>query len=453
MIVSHRQRFVVVAGADKGAEREVDGTRVTIGSAPNNDIPLTDRTVSRNHCEILVRNDRYFLRDLSSTNGTQVNGTPVVEAFLSPGARVQLGDTEIVFEPKKKWERINADDTDHFGELYGTSDSMRTVFALLSKISATELGCVLIGETGTGKELAARALHSNSDRRDKPFVVVDCGAVSATLIESELFGHEKGAFTGADKHRVGAFEAADGGTIFLDEIGELPLELQPKLLRVLERMEIKRLGSSLHESVNVRVVAATHRNLARMIKNGEFREDLYYRLAEAVIQIPPLRDRRSDIPLIAQQVLGTKGTGEVVTVSPEAMEMLKSARWPGNVRELRNVLRRAVAMAQHNQIQPDDLGKLSAETDKPPPPASWPAAPTSQLAAVDRVNARVTVDVEAHLPIKEARERWLAPVEKEYLRRLLHTHEGDVEAAAEAAGIHRKSLERLLRQHDVRTDN
>ncbi|MCA9580506.1 MAG: sigma 54-interacting transcriptional regulator, partial [Myxococcales bacterium] len=230
VLLSHRQKVLVVAGPDQGKEQEVEGTRVTIGTAPSNDLQLRDHTVSRRHCEISVRNDRYYIRDLDSTNGTLLNGTPVVEGILSPGARIRLGDTEIIFEPKKKWERVT--ESDSFGQLKGSSQTMRGVFAMLAKVAATELSCVLVGETGTGKELAARGIHENSARSKKPFIVVDCGAVSKTLISSELFGHEKGAFTGADRQRQGAFEAADGGTIFLDEVGELPLDLQPQLLRV-----------------------------------------------------------------------------------------------------------------------------------------------------------------------------------------------------------------------------
>lgn len=361
MLVSHRQRLVVVSGPERGQQHELEGTRISIGGSPKNDLQLTDRTVSRVHCEISVKDDRYVLRDLESTNGTEVNGLRIVEAVLTPGARIRVGDTEILFEPKMKWERVDKD-ADRFGEMSGNSAQMRRVFAMLDKVAGTDLSCILVGETGTGKELAARALHAHSARAGAPFVVVDCGAVSKNLIESELFGHEKGSFTGADRQRIGAFEQADGGTIFLDEIGELPVDLQPKLLRALERREIKRLGAGKHIEVDVRVVAATHRKLPSMIKDGQFREDLYYRLAEVVVKLPPLRERSEDIEVIARAIVSEQAErGSTVRgISDDAMADLTARPWQGNVRELRNVLRRAIAMAASPIIGPEDLTMMGA---------------------------------------------------------------------------------------------
>jgi DNA-binding NtrC family response regulator len=323
---------------------------------------------------------------------------------------------------------------------------MRAVFAMLAKVAATDLSCILVGETGTGKELAARALHDASVRGPKPFVVVDCGAVTKNLIESELFGHEKGSFTGADRQRVGAFEHADAGTIFLDEIGELPIDLQPKLLRALERREIKRLGAARHVEVDVRVIAATHRDLPAMIRKKEFREDLYYRLAEVVVDLPPLRDRREDIPLIAQRIVNEHASqGSVVrAVSPDALKDLAGRPWPGNVRELRNVLRRAIAMAQRELIQVEDLRALGAERVSNLPPGGG--------GTVD-LEGQPIGDVGDDLPIKEARERWVAPMEREYLVRLMRRCNGDLDKAAADAGVHRKSLERLLRQHGLKASD
>jgi len=443
MLVSHRQRLVVVAGPDRGLEHEVEATRITIGTSSKNDLQLHDTTVSRRHCEIDVRNDRYYLRDLESTNGSLVNGTPVVEAVLSPGARVRLGDTELIFQPKKKWERIAESATNHFGDLYGIARPMRAVFAMLERVAATDLSCILVGETGTGKELAARGVHSYSSRTSRAFVVVDCGAVSKNLIESELFGHEKGAFTGADRQRTGAFEHADGGTIFLDEIGELPVDLQPKLLRALERREIKRLGASRHTEVDVRVIAATHRDLPTMIRNKQFREDLYYRLAEVVVTLPPLRDRREDVAIIVQRIFDE----HVVeghpsrAMHPDALAELCARSWPGNVRELRNVVRRAIAMVSGEVIRPEDLMVFGAER-------SASAAPREEASSMQS-GAGVGDD----LPIKEARDRWVAPMEREYLVRLLKRFDGDLDKAADAAGVHRKSLERLLRQHGLKASD
>jgi DNA-binding NtrC family response regulator len=323
---------------------------------------------------------------------------------------------------------------------------MREVFAMLGKVARTDLSCILVGETGTGKELAARAIHDHSSRAGRNFVVVDCGAVSKNLIESELFGHEKGAFTGADRQRVGAFETADGGTIFLDEIGELPIDLQPKLLRALERREIKRLGAGRHLEIDVRVIAATHRDLPEMIKKADFREDLYYRLAEVVVGLPPLRERRDDIAIIAQRIVDEhmQAGSPVHAISEEAIHELGARLWPGNVRELRNVLRRAIAMCGSDTVQLKDLSLLGAErvSSVPPPPASGIGGPNVPAP-----------EVSDNLPIKEARERWVAPMERAYLERLVRRCQGDLDRAATEAGIHRKSLERLLRQHGLKASD
>jgi DNA-binding NtrC family response regulator len=448
VLVSHRQKLLVVAGPDRGAEIEVEGTHLTIGTAPTNDLKLTDQTVSRRHCEISVRNEKYFIRDLESTNGTQLNGTLVIEGILSPGSRVRLGDTEMVFEPKKKWERVTESEEPQFGELKGKSVAMRSVFSMLQKVASTDLSCVIVGETGTGKELAARGIHDRSARKSHPFIIVDCGAVSKNLVSSELFGHEKGAFTGADKLRIGAFEASNGGTIFLDEIGELPLDLQPALLRALERREIKRLGATKHIEVNVRVVAATHRDLPAMIEKGEFREDLYYRLAEVEVALPPLRERLDDVEVIVNAMLEEHAKEGVQrkTIDQQGMRWLMMQPWPGNVRELRNVLRRVLAMSNGSTITLDDFSAMSSGTS-PGRMSIPPASPTSE-AGGPIVSSE---DVAEGLPIKDAREKWIMPMEREYLVRLMRRCSGDLNAASNDAGVHRKSLERLLRQHGLKT--
>ena len=442
VLLEHRHRLVVVDGPDRGLEVEVPRTSLTIGSASTNDLVLSDTTVSRRHCILAVEGDRYVLRDLDSTNGTELDGTPIREAFLAPGARIRIGDTEIVFQPRKRWERIDVSRADHFGALYGTAEGMRAVFSLLAKLAPTDLGCIIAGETGTGKELAARAVHDHSPRADRPFVVVDCGAISDNLIESELFGHERGAFTGADRQRIGAFEAAHGGTVFLDEIGELPIELQPKLLRVLERKEIKRLGGSRLMDVDVRVVAATHRDLLAMVREGTFREDLYYRLAEVVVDLPPLRSRLGDLPVIAERMLFEMAEeGEAPrTLSPDALTALSRRSWPGNVRELRNVLKRAVVMSSAAVLTASDL-KLDA------------LRPLREVPAAEGAPASAASEVADDLPIKDARDRWVAPMEREYLVRVIRRCGGDLDKAAEEAGIHRKSLERLLRQHGLKAND
>jgi DNA-binding NtrC family response regulator len=437
VLVEHRHRVLVTEGPDRGLEVEVPSTKLTIGTASHNDLVLTDSTVSRRHCIIAVEGDRYVLRDLDSTNGTVVDGTPVREAFLAPGARIRLGDTELVFQPRKKWERVDALHADHFGGLYGTTDVMRRVLSILARLAPTDLACILVGETGTGKELAARAIHDHGARAGKPFVIVDCGAISDNLVESELFGHERGAFTGADRQRVGAFEAAHGGTVFLDEIGELPLDLQPKLLRVLERKEIKRVGGTRMQEVDVRVVAATHRDLPAMVAGGTFREDLYYRLAEVVVELPPLRDRLGDLPLIVARML--EEMGEQRTLSADALAALARRPWSGNVRELRNVLKRAVVLATSPVLTASDL--------------ALDAAPVARDSSPGLVAPPSPLEVAEDLPLKDARDRWVAPMEREYLLRVLRRCGGDLDKAAEEAGIHRKSLERLLRQHGLKASD
>jgi len=439
-ILEHSHRLLVVNGPDRGVEVDIHATKLTIGTSRSNDLVLNDTTVSRRHALLAVEGDRYVLRDLESTNGTIVDGTPVREAYLAPGARIIFGDTEVLFQPRKKWERIDVSDADHFGEMYGTTPAMKSVFSLLAKLSPTSLTCILVGETGTGKELASRAIHDHSPRAGKPFIVVDCGSISENLIESELFGHERGAFTGADRQRIGAFEAANQGTIFLDEIGELPVELQPKLLRVLERKEVKRLGSTKLLEIDVRVVAATHRDLSAMVKQNTFREDLYYRLAEVVVELPALRDRLGDVGVISQRILSAFAKdGPVPELTEEAISALTRRNWSGNVRELRNVLKRSVVLSTGPRLTAKDVS-----LDR-----SGPLRDSGTLgrgAAADGAPLEVADD----LPIKEARDRWVAPMEREYLMRIVKRCGGDLDKAAEEAGIHRKSLERLLRQHGLK---
>lgn len=444
LLVSHRLQLTVVAGPDAGSQSALQGTHFRIGTATDNDLVLSDATVSRQHCEIIVRDDRYLVRDLNATNGTSLNGTPVIEAYLAPGARLSLGDTQLLFEPKKKWERIVASEDDHFGDLYGVSNRMRQVFAVLRKVAETDLTCLLNGETGTGKELAARAVHAHSRRSSHPLVVVDCGAISANLMESELFGHERGAFTSAERQRIGAFEAADGGTVFLDELGELPLPLQPKLLRVLEHQELKRVGATKSFQVNVRVIAATHRDLPAMVAEGTFREDLYYRLAEAAVTLPPLRERREDLPIIAARILSQMaaqaqgGSPKApMALSSEAVQELQQRQWPGNIRQMRNLLRRAASMCSGHVLQLDDLQRLVEPNE-----AATAATPSQFDIPTQRIAAS--------LPIREARERWIEPFEREYLLSLVKNCDGDLDQAAQRAGIHRKSFERLLRQHQIK---
>jgi len=292
-IVHHRLHVTVVAGPDRGLEVDVESPTVCFGTAETNDVRLQDDTVSRHHCEVVVREGRRLLRDLRSTNGTWLEGVEIAEAYLEDGARVRAGETEMVVEAGRSWTPLGRSSETSFGELVGTAPAMREVFDILGKVSRSSLTVLVVGETGTGKDLAARGLHAAGRNPGGPFVVVDCGALQRNLVESELFGHEKGAFTGADRARPGAFEAARGGTVFLDEIGELPLDLQPRLLRILEQREVRRLGSQEPIDVDVRIVAATHRDIPEMVDEGGVREDLYCRLSVRRTSAPSPRGSSS----------------------------------------------------------------------------------------------------------------------------------------------------------------
>jgi len=354
-----RGKLVVVSGTDLQKTFSIEGKQVTIGSQEDNHCVLNDPTVSRHHAAIEETGEGYVLRDLGSTNGTSLSGIPIKEAYLEYGSIIGLGNTRLQFVPLEETVEIPPSQEHYFGDVFGGSVEMKRIFTMLKKISPTDITVTIEGETGTGKELVARAIHSRSQRAKGPFVVIDCGSISKNLIESELFGHEKGAFTGATQARRGAFEMANGGTIFIDEIGELGLEMQPKLLRVLEQREVRRVGGNEVFKVNVRVIAATNRDLASEVQKGRFREDLFYRISVVKIHLPPLREKGEDIPFLTQKFAREfseqYGSGEGVAVSAEAHEILRHYHWPGNVRELRNVITRAMAMGDGKVLQPRDF--------------------------------------------------------------------------------------------------
>ena len=399
---------LVVDGAERPFVSSSD--RAVLGTHESCDVVLGDRTVSRFHCEITVREGRARVRDLDSKNGTLVDGVSVLESFLHDGARLTLGQTTMRFHIGGGEVAIPLSRTSQFGLLVGRSAEMRHVFALLEQAAQSKATLLLEGETGTGKEAAAESVHRLSSRREQPFVVVDCSALPPDLLESELFGHEKGAFTGASARRVGAFEAAHGGTVFLDEVGELGPELQPKLLRVLERGELKRVGSDRYKQIDTRIIAATHRNLRSDVNAKRFRSDLYYRLAVIVVTLPPLRDRVEDLPVLVEHLLASLGGA----ARPEAARMrtpgflaeLAAHRWPGNVRELRNYVERGLALS----------GTASAEP------------------------------VGAPVSYKEAKERW----ERAYVEELMRAADGNVAAAAREARLDRAAFYRLLWRHGMR---
>ncbi|HYG67672.1 MAG TPA: sigma 54-interacting transcriptional regulator [Anaeromyxobacteraceae bacterium] len=324
---------------------------VVAGKDASCDVVLDDPFVSARHLEIKGHAGRWVLTDLGSTNGTSVSGARVRETELPFGAAVTLGDTDLVLEPAGA--TATGPRTEPFEEMISRDPGMRQMFELVERVAASDVAVAILGETGTGKELVARAMHARSERRAGPFIPVNCSAIAETLIESELFGHEKGAFSGAERLRKGAFEEAHGGTIFLDEIGELPLDLQPKLLRTLELGEVKRVGASRPLTVDVRIVAATHRDLRAQVRAGKFREDLFYRLCVVPITVPPLRQRRGDVRILAEAFLAASAPrGLTLRWSDEALAKLEGYDWPGNVRQLKNVVQRALLFRGEGLVVP-----------------------------------------------------------------------------------------------------
>src|SRR5579859_5111599 len=311
--------LLVLTGLAVGQTVTVD-RKVRVGKAADNDLVLPDDTVSRHHCELERRGDCVFVKDLGSTNGTRIAGSKITEALAPPGSILRFGEVEVVVRASPQKVDVLPSEEPRFGPAIGESLAMRTVFGMLQRIAPTDGTVLLEGETGTGKDVLARALWTEGARAKGPFFVVDCGAVTYSLIESELFGHERGAFTGAVSARQGAFELAEGGTVFLDEIGELPLDVQPKLLRVLEAREFRRVGGNKMIKTDVRVIVATKRNLQREVQAGKFREDLYFRLAVVPITVPPLRARRDDIPQLVEHILKASGGG--LTMPDDAMQGL-----------------------------------------------------------------------------------------------------------------------------------
>jgi two-component system response regulator GlrR len=420
-------RLDVVEGTRQGTSWTSTGPQCTVGSHPSCDLVLGDGTVSGFHCEIAVAGEGIRVRDLGSRNGVYVDGVRVIEAFLRGGCTLRLGRSAIRFQYLAQRNRVAASSHRQFGSLVGESWIMRELFAELERVAATDVKVLLEGATGTGKSAAARAIHAEGARAQGPFVMLDCGAIPADLLESELFGHVQGAFTGATRDRAGAFEEAAGGTLFLDEIGELPLQLQPKLLTVLDTGTVRRVGSNAHRTMDVRVIAATNRDLRIDVNVGRFRKDLYYRLAVVCIRLPELRQRPEDLPQLVRTLLGSLGAvGERADaiMTRELMTAVRSGAWPGNVRQLRNYLEQCLV---YGDVMPTD----AAAIEPPPSPGESP------------------VEIDATLPWSEARERVIAQAARLYFRELLHRHGGNVTRAAAAAGVHRGYLHRLLGRHDV----
>lgn len=430
---------------DANGHHEIELSEAQIaGSAPSSPIVIADRAVSRVHAELVPKADGLWVKDLGSRNHTYVAGVKIIEACVPDGAIIRMGTTEIVVTCGTAQAVAELWPEKSFGSVLGRTAVMRELFTQMGKMAQTNASILITGETGTGKEVLARAVHEASPRAAAPFVVVDCAALPADLLESELFGHARGAFTGAVSAHVGAFEAADGGTIFLDEVGELPLALQPKLLRVLESRTVRRIGETAYRKVDVRVVSATHRDLRRMVNQNGFREDLFFRLAVLPLHVPALRERLGDLPLLLDSFLGPQHAEEL---SQADIERLKKLPWTGNVRELRNFAERVMALGADRALAmatPDEAvaePAPAARASKAPPPAPENANGTS-----------VTVYGPAgwfESQFKEFRDRWGDIGEREYLQRLMERTNKSTSQAAREAGVDRTYLYRLLRRHNM----
>jgi transcriptional regulator with PAS, ATPase and Fis domain len=420
----------VIDGPSRGLRVRVDGGKARIGTAEGSTLRLADRAVSRIHCELDVHEHVVTLRDLGSTNGTFVADVRVRDADVRVGAAIRCGATTFMIEALKEPTFLAISEREEFGELVGKSFEMRRVYAVLERVAATGSTLLVQGETGTGKDVVARSVHAASPRASGPLVPVDCGAIPENLFESELFGHVRGAFTGALSNRVGAFEEAHGGTLFLDEIGEMPLAMQAKLLRAIETRRVRPVGATKETEVDVRIVCATNRTLAEMVNEGTFREDLYYRLAVVDVTLPPLRARREDIPALAQH-LHARMSGKKDTLPAAFVEALAARAWPGNVRELRNAIERAVT-----------LGQVDAAS----------RLPAAASTATSILPPGLSSIVPLHLPLKDARLAWTNEFEAIYVKAMLEKTNGNVTRAAEAAGVSRRFLQRMVARLGLRTD-
>jgi DNA-binding NtrC family response regulator len=414
--------FLVIKGPDRGESVRLDGVRpVYFGSSPSCELVLSDKTVSRKHMMAELAGDEVLVMDCGSTNGCFIHGSRFEKISIGFGAEVKLGRTVIKFLPDEEVVEPEPSRDTAFGTIVGADTKMRQLFNLLTDVAATNATVLIEGETGTGKELIAEEIHNHSPRRDGPFVVFDCGSVPRELIESMLFGHVKGSFTGAITDRKGAFAEAHGGTIFLDEIGEMALDLQPSLLRVLDKRAVRKVGSNTYEKIDVRVVAATNRDLRAEVAKKAFREDLYYRLAVIRVSVPPLRERGSDIPLLVQHFVTS--FGPALKVTPEDMAKLVRHSWPGNVRELRNVMERACLLSRGDQVNIDDA--LVDESGGP------------------------QLGIRTDLPFKEAKGQLVEMFEREYIEDLMRRHKMNLSAAAREAQIDRKHLRELIRKYGL----
>jgi DNA-binding NtrC family response regulator len=415
--------------APDGNRYSVDVDPIVVGREPGAQLLLDDPEVSAVHCELRAVSEGVFVRDLGSTNGTFVGPVKVQQATITTRAELTVGRTRLVVEPTAE-RRVDVGQSDRFGTLVGISPKMRHVFTVLEKVAPTQLSVLVVGETGTGKEGAARSLHEASPRKDKPFVVLDCGAIPETLAESILFGYEKGAFTGATERRDGALAEADGGTLFLDELGELPLDLQPKLLRALSEKQVERVGGSRFEPIDVRVLAATRRDLGAEMNAGRFRSDLFFRIAQVRVELPPLRERLGDLAVLVEDICARVGGAEHWdTVLRWIEQRMGTYDWPGNVRELVNVVSVAATLAETPEAI-DDVLALTRE----------PASPR-----VAQAGAPLTA-------FAESKRQAVASFEREYFASLVRRAKGNVSEMARQSGMERHHVRAYLRKYGIDKD-
>ena len=428
----------VIEGPDRGATFQIDATRpqrVLLGTSPSCELRLMDRGVSRRHAALSVEGRRLALSDLGSTNGTMVDGVAVREALLRGGEIVRIGSTAIDVTEGEPLGAVALPNASCFGGVRGGSIEMQRLYPLCARLADASVPVMIEGETGTGKECLAEALHERGPRRDGPFVVFDCTAVAPSLLESELFGHERGAFTGAVSTRAGVFERASGGTLLIDEVGDMPLALQPKLLRSIERSEVTRVGGSERIRVDVRILAATRRDLDREIQDGRFRDDLYHRLVVARLEIPPLRRRVDDIPLLVAHFCAAMGA-RADAVPPHMVKSWLAYAWPGNVRELRNAVARWLALGELADHDFQDPGvSMQRPRIGPPPATTAQADPIARILAMDR-------------PLTEARQQIVDEFERRYVERAIEAAGGNVTRAAAASGVGRRYFQRLKARLD-----
>ena len=422
-----RCQVVVIEGPDMGRAANIGAEEMIVGTDNRCQLVLHDDRVSRRHLTLQATDGGFAVRDLDSRNRTLYAGSVIGKATLPVGATLKLGRSYLRIQSRPAAVEVPPSQSRRLGELVAESLAMREVFAVLELAARSDITVMLEGETGTGKELAARAVHETGDRRRGPFVAVDCGALPDSLLESELFGHVRGAFTGAERDRKGAFARAHRGTIFLDELDSVPLAVQARLLRVVEERQVRPVGADAEQAVDVRILAASRARLAARVAEGSFRPDLFYRLSVLHVTLPPLRDRREDIAVIVAELLRRRGH-EGWRAEGDNLHRLHAHHWPGNVRELRNVVDRAVAITP----MATDFTSLRIQVA----PGEGDAPPS-------------LADTRTDLPFSEAKQLVLAAFESRYLADVLARCDGNISATARESGLDRKHLKNLLRRHGL----